>query len=118
MNLRSRSDPATCAADPTRQPAQPIRPGNLSVRPAACFCSTGSGADAVSAKVLRNDATGEYLEVIPELGGKTEGYVVDICPGRCQVNVCALPRLLLRSKRDGSLREVLLDHHQARYSCR
>jgi aldose 1-epimerase len=50
-------------------------------------------ADAVAAKILRNDATGEYLEVIPELGGKTEG-------------------LVLRSKRDESLREVLLDHHK------
>ncbi len=57
-------------------------------------CWRGSGvADAVAAKILRNDATGEYLEVIPELGGKTEG-------------------LVLRSKRDESLREVLLDHHK------
>jgi len=50
----------------------------------------GSGDEAVHLKVLRNTATGEYIEVVPELGGKTEA-------------------LVLRTPR-GDLRHMLLDH--------
>ena len=54
--------------------------------------SFGSGAELVELKVLRNTRTGEKVEVVPALGGKTEA-------------------LLLRTPR-GDLREVLLDHHR------
>lgn len=54
--------------------------------------TVGWGGDALVFKVLHNRATGEKVEVIPELGGKTEA-------------------LLLQSKQHaGTLRPVLLDH--------
>lgn len=49
-----------------------------------------TAADAVKLKVLRNSVTGEYLEVVPALGGKTEA-------------------LVLKTPR-GDLKQVLLDH--------
>merc|ERR1719379_1891182 len=51
----------------------------------------GAGPETVRMKVLRNTATGEKVEIVPELGGKTEA-------------------LVLRGK-NGVLRSVLLDHH-------
>lgn len=54
--------------------------------------SFGSGDEIVRLKVLRNTQTGEKVEIVPALGGKTEA-------------------LLLRTPR-GDLREVLLDHHR------
>ena len=36
----------------------------------------GSSDETVHLKVLRNTATGEYIEVVPELGGKTEALVL------------------------------------------
>jgi len=54
--------------------------------------SFGSGAQLIQLKVLKNTATGEKVEVVPSLGGKTEA-------------------LVLRTPR-GDLREVLLDHHR------
>ena len=52
----------------------------------------GSGADKLTFKVLKNTKTGEKIEVIPELGGKTQA-------------------LLLHNKH-GKLRDVLLTHHR------
>ena len=54
--------------------------------------SFGSTGEIVRLKVLRNTETGEKVEIVPALGGKTEA-------------------LLLRTPR-GDLREVLLDHHR------
>ena len=54
--------------------------------------SFGSADEIVRLKVLRNTQTGEKVEIVPALGGKTEA-------------------LLLRTPR-GDLREVLLDHHR------
>ena len=54
--------------------------------------SFGSGDEIVRLKVLRNTQSGEKVEIVPALGGKTEA-------------------LLLRTPR-GDLREVLLDHHR------
>ena len=52
--------------------------------------SFSSGAETVQLKSLRNSATGEYVEVVPALGGKTEA-------------------LVLKTPR-GDLKHVLLDH--------
>ena len=54
--------------------------------------SFGSADEIVRLKVLRNTRSGEKVEIVPALGGKTEA-------------------LLLRTPR-GDLREVLLDHHR------
>ena len=54
--------------------------------------SFGSADEIVRLKVLRNTQSGEKVEIVPALGGKTEA-------------------LLLRTPR-GDLREVLLDHHR------
>ena len=58
--------------------------------------TVGSGSTALLFKVLKNTDTGEYVEVIPELGGKTEALVLVSKTGT----------------RAGELRQVLLDHHR------